>query len=199
MSAYTERLTKPEQVIQIRERYARKDGSCAVLGREYGLSRAAVWWIVSGGTHRHVGGPITKEGDTHKKRTLVRRRPSKYTDEQIIRVREMVVNGGHSEAEAATETGISPTHVSSIVRGLSRRNVGGPILDEDRYRRGEQVSRSVLTTLGVQDILWHGLVKQDVTQSDLARRHHISRGMVGHIVHRRKWAHVPIPTEAVEE
>lgn len=180
------------QVVRLRERYASEKRSCGALAREYGISRGGVWYIVTGKSRKDAGGPISQGVGRSRPRTIREQRPVRYPDESVVQAREMVVERGLPEIEAHRVTGMSVTHVSAVVRGLTRMDAGGPILREERVPRGADKAGAILNDEQVTEILRHR-GRKDVKQKELAARYHISPGMVGHILHRRKWKHVPLP------
>lgn len=66
-----------------------------------------------------------------------RQRPGRFTDAQVITIRERYANGA-SQLNLARDYGVSNGLISSIVRGLRYSRVGGPISRKrERYNSGE--------------------------------------------------------------
>jgi len=94
-------------VSELRERFARGE-EAALLADEFDLTSTNVWYVVTGRTWKHVGGPIAES----KPRSFL-------TDQDKAEMRSRFDNG-EKQSVLAKAFGTDPSHVSRIVRNEIR-------------------------------------------------------------------------------
>lgn len=101
----------PEQVVEIREKFATGEWTCNDLAEKYRLSAATIRLIVKGKIWQDVGGPI------HVGRIVGRKTGNRrLTLEQVEEARRRVA-AGETQVSVAEEMGVHYSHMSRIVRG----------------------------------------------------------------------------------
>lgn len=109
------KLTR-EQVVSMREERASGDYTLAKLGEKYGCSPQHVRAVTAGKHWTHVGGPITE--------------PHGLSDGEVAEIRRQYWWRHKLQKELAEDFGVTPAHVSRLVRGKSRPAAGGPTSPE---------------------------------------------------------------------
>lgn len=104
---------------------------------------------------------------------------AKLTAKQAFDVRVEYAKGGVSHQQLAQRYGVSDTSISSITRGDSFRDVGGP-----RFHRANKLNPDLVRAIRAE------YAKGGVTFEDVAVRHGVSRAAIKAVVDRRIWGHV---------
>lgn len=101
------------KVRELRERHVAGE-ACWELADAYGITRAAVSYLVTGATRREAGGPIREP----KVKT-------RLTEAQVEEIRQRVASGV-SQTKVAQEFGLVQSYVSQVVNGRRRKGVCTP-------------------------------------------------------------------------
>lgn len=193
-----------EQIEDMRRSYWEWDETITSLCGRYGVgSESPIWHIVHGKTYRDAPGPISgpehkrlpDESGIRKGSRLVKRRTAKYFVHSDSKIRELRYDARvrrMSSKELAEKYHMSRSWVNQLLRGEGRTDAGGPMRPKTVRRFGSYMPNAKLDEEKVGRIiaLWQ---EARMTQEEIATQFGISPGMVGHIVHRRKWKHVPWP------
>lgn len=87
---------------------------------------------------------------------------------------------------------VRPDH---LFLGDAKLNVQDMIA-KGRMPRGEQRAHAKLTATQVRDIL-QSYYTTNISMTRLAETHGVTPSLIGGIVHRKTWRHIPMPTEAI--
>lgn len=119
-----------EQALEICRLYAETDLFQWEIAEQFGISQVQVDDIVSGISWSHdidlTRFDFAEANQTRESRRVMARSGenssrAKLTDAQIVAIREQYANGGVSQTALAHKFGVHQSHISSIVRGRTRK------------------------------------------------------------------------------
>lgn len=123
-----------DDIVNIRNIYALGGVTQKELGEVYGCSNKVISKITSGERWKSAQGSISKNMLSN-----IKANRRKLSDEQIRTVRmealeEFTITGGVDISEISNIYGISRGNMRFILKGISYRNLGGPLLGIDYYK-----------------------------------------------------------------
>lgn len=102
---------------------------------------------------------------------------SKLTNKQVLEIREAYAIGGITQAQIAAKYGVSPVAISQIVRGSSRKTVGGETADyTSRGHRPRKLTNSQV--LEIREACAIG----GIAQTQIAAKYGVSGATISKIV-----------------
>jgi len=155
------RVLTLEQVVEIRERYA-KDERQVDLAETFGISQRQISMIVLGKSWTTAGGPIAKRKISQRNR---------LTNEQVVEMRERF-HAGETLATLSEGFQIHEASAYRIVNGDTHPNAGGPVRNKTEWTQ--------LTDAEVIEI--RERAAQGVRQNALAREFKLTPTAVNRIV-----------------
>ncbi len=107
---------KEEEVLKIRELFAKSERSLEDLGYQFNISAGSIHAIVTGLSWKHVGGPVTKLN-----------RGKKLNPKKAFQIRELFSSGDYTFKKLGELFGVSYVTIGGVVYGKYWKNAGGPI------------------------------------------------------------------------
>lgn len=104
----------PHQVVAIRERWdSTVDVNMVDLANDYGVGVGAIYGVVTGKFHKHIGGPVTECSTRQKVR-----RNTKVTLEQVLEIRTIFSDPANRETVkgVARRYQVTPSYIRLIVK-----------------------------------------------------------------------------------
>jgi hypothetical protein len=106
----------PDDVIAIREAYAKKEASQNELALKYNVTSSIISDTVTGVNYKNLGGPVSE------KKTM-----GKFTVGQVVEIRKKYAEGNVTQVGLAEQYGVTCAAINSIVLGKLHRTAPGPI------------------------------------------------------------------------
>jgi len=120
--------------------------------------------------------------------TAINNRARKLTAHDVIELRTMFANGSASLKALADRYNVSKAALWRIVRGMSWKGVGGPVVDGQSLPEAQRRWTARITAADVVKI--KALREQGRTQAQIAEYIGIHQTKVGQILNGRLWAEV---------
>lgn len=168
----------------------REGQSTHAIGQRYGVDPRAVLAVLRCESWRHVWAEPTPIRSKTEAAPRGERHPAARTTDAVAAAVRGMAREGVRQADIAARFGVSRHTVKSISGGQSWRHLSPPGGPPNAYKRhGRHSPHARLDDDKVREI--RRLASEGVAQRPLARRFGVSQQVVGRIVNRQSWKHVP--------
>lgn len=173
-----------QDIKDIRNIYKNKEKTRYQLASIYNISISSINAYVLGERRKGSGGPMQRMRWDY----IGRGGEKAITDSSAKKARLLYDSGKYSQADLADKFGVSRTLIANIVRGETRKGVGGPTRSRG-LMLGEDNPKSKLSdteVLEIEKIYGSG----DYTQKEIADKYGVHRSYISNIANHKRRPHL---------
>lgn len=117
---------------------------------------------------------------------------SKLDEAQVLEIRQMYADGGHTFASLAEMFGTSTANIGGIIRGTHWKHCGGPTSSDNSSNQVSTGSSHGMSKLDESSVLAirEAYAAGGITYKELGSIYSVTKQAIWHIIKRNTWTHI---------